>query len=64
MDSFMAYTAKDEREVVDNCLKNTSTIADNKDLLDVVGSYKCNRKPDKENIEDILYQLAHQEIIQ
>lgn len=64
VESFMAYIAEDEREVVNNCLKNTSEIADNDDLLDVLGSYNCYRKPNEENIEDILCQLAHQELIQ
>ena len=64
VESFMAYIAENEREVVNNCLKNTSEIADNDDLLDVLGSYNCYRKPNEENIEDILCQLAHQELIQ
>ena len=64
VESFMAYIVKDEREVVNNCLKNASEIADNDDLLDVLGSYNCYRKPNEENIEDILCQLAHQELIQ
>lgn len=62
--SFMAYIAEDEREVVDNCLKNRSQIDKNEDLLEVLGSYKCYRIPKEENIEDILCQLAHQELIQ
>ena len=49
----MAYIAEDERDVVNNCLKNTLEIADNDDLLDVLGSYNCYRKPNEENIEDI-----------
>lgn len=64
VESFMAYIAEDEREVVDNCLKNRPQIAENEDLLDVLGSYKCYRIPKEENIEDILSQLAHQELIQ
>ena len=45
-------------------MKNTSEIADNDDLLDVLGSYNCYHKPNEENIEGILCQLAHQELIQ
>ena len=43
--------------------KNRSKIANN-DVLDVLSSYKCFRIPDEENIEDILCQLVHQELIQ
>ena len=56
IDSFMAYIAEDEREVVDNCLNNRSTIADIKHLLDVLGGYKCYRKPDEENFEATILQ--------
>ena len=64
MESFIAYLAEYEREVVNNCLKNTSEIAGNDDLLDILGSYNCHRNPNEENIKDILSQLAHQELVQ
>lgn len=64
LNSFMEYMAEDEREVVDNLMKNRSQICKNEDLLEVLGSYKCYLNPTEENIEDILCQLAHQELIQ
>lgn len=64
LNSFMEYMAEDEREVVDNLMKNRSQICNNEDLLEVLGSYKCYLNPTEENIEDILCQLAHQELIQ
>jgi hypothetical protein len=62
--AFMGYVSEDEREVLNDCLDNRSHIANNEDLLDVLGPYKCFRIPNEENIEDILCQLAHQELIQ
>jgi hypothetical protein len=44
VESFMAYIAEDEREVVDKCLKNRSQIDNNEDLLEVLGSYNCFRR--------------------
>ncbi len=53
MKSFIAYRVEDEREVVDNCLKNRSQINKNEDLWGVLRSYKCYRIPKEENIDDI-----------
>ena len=64
VESFITYLAEDEREVVENCFKNTSEIAGNDDLLDILGSYNCHRNPNEENFKDILSQLAHQELVQ
>ena len=62
--AFLAYVSDDERETINESLGNRSKIANNDVLLDVLSTYKCFRIPDEQNIEDILCQLAHQELIQ
>lgn len=34
------------------------------DLLEFLGNYKCYKLPNKENVQEILSELAHQELIQ
>ena len=38
--------------------------SDNDELLDVLSSYKCYSIPKEDNIEEIVLQLAHKELIQ
>ena len=63
LDSFNSYVSKDEQETVKKCLQGEIDPEDD-DVLDLLSSYKCYRKPSKENIQVILEELAHQELVQ
>ncbi|XP_068712626.1 uncharacterized protein [Montipora foliosa] len=61
--SFRFHLTADEREIFDK-LKIGEVAYDDEDVLDFLGSYKTFKVPNKENISVILYELAHQELIQ
>ena len=62
-ESFLLYVANDEADVLQKCKTGDFDPCD-EDLLDLLSSYKCYRCPTKENILQIICQLAHQELIQ
>lgn len=63
LDSFMQYVTSDEKDVLQKCLAGDLE-CDDEDLLDVLSSYKCYKLPTKTNLDCILTELAHQELIQ
>ena len=63
LSSFRLYISEDERETLEKCLEE-SFDDDNDDVFDFLSNYKCYRTPTKENILQIVSELAHQEIIQ
>ncbi|XP_028393307.1 uncharacterized protein LOC114517709 [Dendronephthya gigantea] len=63
LESFSFYISKDEQETMKKCLKGElDPIKD--DVMDLLSSYKCYRRPTKESIQVIFEELAHQELIQ
>ena len=62
-DSFKMYISKDEQEILRKCLDGQIDATDD-DLLEMLSSYKCYRQPTHENINVIVEELAHQELIQ
>ena len=56
LDSFKLYVSADEKEVINACM--------NGHFDDFLSSYKCFRVASAENINEIIFQLAHQEIVQ
>ena len=63
LSSFHLYISEDERETLEKCLEE-SFDDDNDNVFDFLSNYKCYRIPTKENILQIVSELAHQEIIQ
>lgn len=63
LSSFKLYISEDERETLQRCLEETIE-DDNDDVLDFLSNYKCYRNPTRQNILQIVSELAHQEIIQ
>ena len=61
--SFRGHITSDEREVFDK-IQNGDFVENDDDLLEFLGNYKTFTNPTKENICKIIYQLAHQELIQ
>lgn len=60
--SFRPYITADEREVFDEIQEGNFPEED--DVLDFLGNYKTYKKPSKENVSQIILELAHQELIQ
>lgn len=63
LSSFRFYITSEERETFDNIRKGACE-SDDDDVLDFLGNYKTFTMPTKENINIILSELAHQELIQ
>ena len=64
LSSFHLYISEDERETLKKCLEESFEDDDDEDVLDFLSNYKCFRIHTKENIVQIVSELAHQEIIQ
>lgn len=65
LESFHQYVSKDESESLKRCLTNECPDpSTDEDVLDVLSSYKCYRMVTKDNMQKILEELAHQELIQ
>ena len=63
--SFKLYVCEDEKEAIELCLNaGLEFDGNNVDVLEFLSSYKCFQMPTKDNIEHIISELAHQEIIQ
>ena len=61
--SFYKYIGEEEREALKKCMSDDFDSTD-EDVLDFLSSYKCYKHVTKENINEIIHQLAHQELIQ
>ena len=61
--SFRQYISDDERETFDRCFED-NFMANDEEVIDFLTTYKCFRSQSKENIKQILFEIAHQEIIQ
>ena len=62
------YIAAEDREVLDMCLRGDFDPQDHDgndddDVLEFLSTFKCFRKPDKDDIRSIISELAHQELI-
>ena len=64
LEAFSLYISKDEAETLSQCKEGKVEANDDDDVLEVPSSYKCYKNPTKENIEVIMTQLAHQELVQ
>ena len=62
-DSFKAYISEDEQEVLNKCLDGQIDAIDD-DVLEILSLDECYRLPTHENVNVILEELVHQELIQ
>ena len=65
--SFMQYISADERRVIEKCLSGDLDFENEdefKELLDVLKIYDCRARVKPENIEVVIQEIAHKEIIQ
>ena len=68
LNSSREYIAAEDREVLDIWLRDDFDPQDHHgndddDVLEFLSTFKCFRKPDKDNIRSIISELAHQELI-
>ncbi len=64
VESFKAYLSMGEQEIVNDVLSGKLNPMDD-DVLDFLSSFKCFKSPaEKSDFESIIWELAHQEIIQ
>jgi len=63
LEAFYLYIGKDEAEALRKC-NEWELDANDDEVLEVLSSYKCYKNPTKENVELIITQLAHQELVQ
>lgn len=61
--SFRLYVSEDERETLQKCIEGKINSNDD-DVLDFLSNYKCYQTPAKENILQVVSELAYQEIVQ
>lgn len=61
--SFRPYISEDEREALEKSLSE-DWVSEDEDVLDFLSNYQCFRNPHKKNILQIIYELAHKELIQ
>ena len=61
--SFRLYVTGEDRDIFDLCLNGEFDPKSN-EVLDFLSLWKCHKLPTKENIETILFELAHQELVQ
>ena len=64
--SFKEYIPAEDQDVLDQCLSDTFDKDDNddNDVIEFLSSLKCFRLASQENIQEIIHELAHQELIQ
>ena len=63
IESFYKYVSKDECETLKKC-ETDAIDAEDEDLVELLNSYKCFRVPTNQSMPNIIFELAHQELIQ
>ena len=61
--AFLQYIDKIERETLQSALENFEA-TDYEELLEILDSHKCSRTPSATNIKQLLWEIAHKELIQ
>ena len=66
LSSFSLYLSFDERELVKNVLQPNieEEFLSSEEFLDFLDRFKCRSKVTKENVEEIIYEIARQELLQ
>lgn len=64
LESFYQYISRDEHETLVKSVSGECDPSSDDDLLEVLSSYKCYRMVSKENMQQTIEELAHQELIQ
>jgi hypothetical protein len=62
-DAFMEFINPDERCTLIGASKDFSSVSTD-DIIDVLDSHSCHRLPNAENLNSIITEIAHKEIVQ
>ena len=63
LNSFKNYLSPDERKLIDNVLENDDVL-DSDEFSDLLEQFKCRTLVKRENCQNVLLELARQELIQ
>jgi len=63
IESFMKYVSEEESQCLKNMLEDYSEDGE-EELIDLLDGYKCYTKPSKDNLKNLIFELANQEIVQ
>ena len=63
LSSFRLYISEDGRETLQKCIEGKIDSNDD-DVIDFLSNYKCYQTPTKENILQIVLELARHDILQ
>ena len=63
LEAFRKYITSEDQIVFDACLSDDCDVND-EDIIDFLSAWRCCRIPTKDNIKDIMFELAHQELVQ
>ena len=61
--TFKAFIPEVDQEVLKVCLSDMFEEGDD-NVLDFLNTFKCYKLPSKENIKNLIHDLAHQELVQ
>lgn len=63
INNFLSIVSETEKDTLKTCINNFDE-TDFDELIDVLDNFECKRKPNKNNAQHIIYDIAHKEIIQ
>lgn len=63
IENFLNIVSESEREVIKSGIENFDQ-TDFDELLEILNNFDCRRIPNKLNLKDIIYDIAHKEIVQ
>ena len=63
VDTFLRFVPTSESDVLRQAMEDMTSV-DNEELLDVLNDHDCKYRPTAENLQTIIKQIAHKEMIQ
>lgn len=63
LNQFLQYLPESERAIAESCLRDYESV-DEEELLDFLSDHNVKVKPQKDNIQQLLEQTAHKEMLQ
>ena len=66
LSSFLNYVSRDERILIEKLLSDEANNDDSlgDEFLDFLDQFKCRAKVSKENVHEVIVEIARQEVIQ
>ena len=63
MESFKLYIEHSQQDILQTALNNFDA-ADKEELFEFLEQYECRVNPTRENIKDVILQIAHKQLVQ